>query len=148
VSSKEKTSYCKFTYKITTLPPGSIICSRNELSEAQLSAAQNHTSKTFRLYPNFIKESKLRISSKLPKGVGVIVLTVKEMNTIFLDAEPAQARYFPLAGIIYLTEESFTAKSLDWPHELAHLINYHSGITNEALDEAMAYAFEVYYVKR
>lgn len=141
--------YCDFVYDISNLPDYSILCSRDELDAGKIDIFHSHIDRTLRIYPGFI--AQFGYTWRKPNGVGVVVLSFKELNDpdLFPEAkkekEKALARYFPKLEMLYITPEALTKDSLSVPHEIAHLINYRIGIRDEELDEQIAYEFEEYY---
>ena len=141
--------YCVFTYGIKELPE-SLICSREALGKQDLKGLNNKILKTLRIYPRFI--TKLGYKWSQPDGINIIFLNKKEINSSELFARDTHnrtvlARYFPKYNLMYLTLDALKPASLDIPHEMAHHINDHIGISNEIKDEALAYEFEEYYTE-
>jgi hypothetical protein len=53
-------------------------------------------------------------------------------------------RYYPGDRRVYVDGGSIKSRAPVLAHEIVHMMNYMSGISDPILDEDLAYAFEVY----
>lgn len=142
--------YCKYIHTIEELPRPSFMCTRFEPSEDQLASLHKAISKTLKLYPKFARAHDFSMRS--PKPLAIMVVSYKEMNDPDLFGKEicrrkAIARYFPDAEMIYVLPTAIDDTVSDVPHELTHWLNKQAGMGwNEELDEALAQAFEQYYI--
>lgn len=148
----QKENYCQYLYS-ELKTDNALLCARERLSAEQLGILSAHIQKTYRLYPQFIKKYGIKFPTMPTKMVGIVIISLDEMNDsrLFKDhhykTNRVRARYVPEAMIIYITKDTFELSNTDLYHEMIHYLNEQNGINDVDMDEAIAYAFEAYIIR-
>jgi len=140
---------CSYKYRVIKTTDVRM-CSHKPISRSDLVYVIGVVESTPARYLEFISLQMKRKISPVPiSRIDIAIMSRESLNDGTLPHgfdvdKSAVGRFYPGGRRIYIDIGALKARDTTIAHELAHLINDKIGIINNELDEALAYAFELY----
>jgi acyl-CoA hydrolase len=133
---------CTFKYRLVT-QTDIRICAYQPLTKGDLQFVQRTVNAVPENHARFLNLHRPAVLDRI--DVAIVTHTVMNDGSLpfgLTRNKDVLGRYYPGDRRVYVVMDSIRKRDGVLAHEIAHLLNYRSGISDRDLDERLAYAFE------